>query len=157
MNEIQDVLRAGEGEAVEYKKAWSNDCLKTIAAFANTRGGTLLVGVADAGQVVGWNGADKGQQAIATRIGNKLPIQPSLAVAEEGRHRILVVRVNAAHGMAVPYESRYYRRVGCTTQEVPPEELGRFLLERIGQSWDALPCDAALNEIDQQAIRNFCQ
>lgn len=157
MNEIRKLLQAGESETVEFKRSWTNDCLKTLAAFANTDGGTLLVGVDDVGRVVGWIGGDKDQQAIATRIGNKLPLQPSLAVAEEDGQRILVVRVDAVQGMAVPYESRYYRRVGCTTQEVPPEQLGQFLLERTGQSWDALPCDAAFDEIDEQAVHRFCR
>ena len=157
MTDIQELLQAGEGETVEFKEAWSNDCLKTIAAFANTRGGTLLVGVTNKGKVIGWNGTDKKQQAVATRIGNKLPIQPSLAVEVAGGERVLVVRVDEAHGMAAPYESRYYRRIGCTSQEVPPEQLGQFLLERTGQSWDALPCDAAFDEIDEQAVHRYCR
>jgi len=157
MTDIQKLLQAGESETVEFKRSWTKDCLKTLAALANTDGGTLLVGVDDVGRVVGWIGGDKDQQAIATRIANKLPIQPSLSVAEEEGQRILVVRADEAHGMAVPYESRYYRRVGCTTQEVPPEQLGQFLLERTGQSWDALPCDAAFDEIDEQAVHRFCR
>ena len=157
MSEIQELLRAGEGETVEFKQSWTNDCLKTLAAFANTNGGTLLVSVNDAGQIIGWDGGDKDQQAIATRIWNKLPIQPSLAVEEAGELPVLVIRVDKAQGMAVPYESRYYRRLGCTTQEVPPEQLGQFLLERTGQSWDALPCGAGFDEIDEQAVHSFCR
>ncbi len=157
MIDIQELLQTGESETVEFKQSWTNDCLKTLAAFANTNGGTLLVDVNDAGQIIGWDGGDKQQQAIATRIGNKLPIQPSLAVEEAGELPVLVIRVDEAQGMAVPYESRYYRRVGCTTQEVPPEQLGQFLLERTGQSWDALACDAAFDEINEQAVHSFCR
>jgi ATP-dependent DNA helicase RecG len=157
MNAIRELIQIGESETTEFKQAWTHDCLKTLAAFANTRGGTLLIGVNDAGQVLGWNGTDADQQAIATRIGNKLPIQPSLAVAEEEGQRILVLRADVAHGIAVPYESRYYRRVGCTTQEVPAAQLGQFLLERTGQSWDSLPSGASLDEIGEQAVRGFCR
>jgi len=155
MIDIQELLQAGESETVEFKQSWTNDCFKTLAAFANTDGGTLLIGVSDAGQIIGWNGGDKEQQAIATRIGNKLPFQPSLAVVEEDGQKVLTARVGAVHGMAVPYESRYYRRVGCTTQEVPPEQLGQFLLGRTGQTWDSLVCDASLEDIDEQAVRRF--
>jgi len=157
MSDIQELLRAGESETVEFKEAWSNACLKTIAAFANTSGGTLLVGVNDATQIVGWRGDDREQQAIATRIGNKIPIQPSLTIQDTEGTPVLLIRVDEAQGMAVPYESRYYRRVGCTTQEVPPEQLGQFLLDRTDQSWDALPCDAAFDEIDEQAVHRFCR
>jgi len=157
MNAIRELIQTGESETTEFKQTWTNDCLKTLAAFANTRGGTLLIGVNDAGQVLGWNGTDAEQQAIATRIGNKLPIQPSLEATEEGGRRILVLRADVAHGIAVPYESRYYRRVGCTTQEVPAAQLGQFLLERTGQSWDSLPSGASLAEIGEEAVRGFCR
>jgi len=157
MSEIRELLRTGESETVEFKQSWTNDCLKTLSAFANTDGGAVLVGVNDAGQIIGWDGGDKDQQAIATRIGNKLPIQPSLAVEKMDGLQVLIIRVDKAQGMAVPYESRYYRRLGCTTQEVPPEQLGQFLLERTGQSWDALPCDAAFDEINEQAVHSFCR
>lgn len=63
---VRMLIRAGEGTALEFKstlrlnvRAGKHDdemtyaCLKTIAAFLNTHGGTLLIGVADDGRVVG--------------------------------------------------------------------------------------------------------
>jgi len=40
-----------EGEEVEFKQQWTDRALKDLAAFANTRGGTLLIGVRMDGQV----------------------------------------------------------------------------------------------------------
>jgi tetratricopeptide (TPR) repeat protein len=63
---IRMLIRAGEGSGLEFKetlrwniRAGKQDeemtyaCLKTIAAFLNTNGGTLLIGVADDGRIVG--------------------------------------------------------------------------------------------------------
>ena len=44
-----------EGEEVEFKRQWTDQALEDLAAFANTRGGTVFVGVDDDGQVVGVN------------------------------------------------------------------------------------------------------
>jgi predicted HTH transcriptional regulator len=36
-----------EGENVEFKTRWVEDAMKDVAAFANTSGGVLYLGVAD--------------------------------------------------------------------------------------------------------------
>jgi len=58
---LDKIIHQGEGETLEYKewlppapdkpKRW--DLHKTVVAFANTKGGTILVGVNDDGEVVG--------------------------------------------------------------------------------------------------------
>lgn len=63
---VRALIRAGEGTGLEFKstlrwnvRAEKNDeemtyvCLKTIAAFLNTKSGVLLIGVADDGKIVG--------------------------------------------------------------------------------------------------------
>ena len=117
MSDIQELLRAGEGETLEYKEAWSDSCLKTIAAFANTRGGIVLLGVDDSGEAVGWGGNDADLQSIANQIVSLLRIQPSLVVHDDQPGRVLIIDV-AQSGTAVSLRGRYYRRVGSTTQEV---------------------------------------
>lgn len=53
----QAMKEEGEGQLLEYKESWANaksKCLKTIAAFMNSKqGGTLLLGVNDKGKPVG--------------------------------------------------------------------------------------------------------
>ncbi|HKG95621.1 MAG TPA: ATP-binding protein, partial [Gemmatimonadaceae bacterium] len=47
--DLVDLLRRPEGKTLEFKRDLSSPdgALKTIVAFANTAGGTLLVGVED--------------------------------------------------------------------------------------------------------------
>jgi len=48
-------LKSGESETVEFKKSISdfNGILATVSAFLNTKGGVLLIGVDDDGEVIG--------------------------------------------------------------------------------------------------------
>jgi len=156
MIDIQELLRAGEGETLDYKETWSDSCLRTIAAFANTRGGILLLGVDDSGEAVGWGGGDADLQVIANQIVSLLRIQPSLVVHDDTSVRILMIDV-AQSRAGVSLRGRYCRRVGSTTQEVVGEELERFLINRRGGSWDAIPEDAPLTEIDEEAVSTFCR
>ena len=50
---IQSLIASGESETVEFKTSFNKDVIETAVAFANTRGGTILIGVSDAGEVVG--------------------------------------------------------------------------------------------------------
>ncbi len=65
-NPILQLIAAGESQTVEFKETleWdvqqnqhnshlNKECLRTIAAFLNTDGGTLLIGVSDSGEVKG--------------------------------------------------------------------------------------------------------
>jgi len=47
-----------ETQSVEYKQIWRDDFLKEICGFANAQGGTLYIGIADNGEVVGVENPD---------------------------------------------------------------------------------------------------
>ncbi|MDR1690794.1 MAG: ATP-binding protein [Candidatus Methanoplasma sp.] len=91
--EIEKAIKSGEGEKVEYKSTFRTNLatgekdprmekavLKTLVAFLNSRGGTLLIGVGDDGTVVGidessFDSRDKLNlhltNLIASQIGNE--------------------------------------------------------------------------------------
>ncbi len=53
--QILALAAAGEGKTVEFKRGLQHDAklARTLAAFANTRGGILLVGIGDDGEILG--------------------------------------------------------------------------------------------------------
>lgn len=53
--ELQTLIAHGEGEQLEFKKTLSHPhkIARTLVAFANTSGGTVLIGVLDNGLIVG--------------------------------------------------------------------------------------------------------
>jgi hypothetical protein len=53
--ELRTIVAAGEGRTSEFKRGVQRDATlaRTLAAFANTRGGLLLVGVGDKGAILG--------------------------------------------------------------------------------------------------------
>lgn len=54
-DELREWIKAGEGRTIEFKRGLPRDdkTARTLAAFANTRGGLLLVGIGDRGEVLG--------------------------------------------------------------------------------------------------------
>lgn len=56
MIEIPVLIKKGEGISVEFKKcrnSLNRDIYETVCAFLNRQGGTLLLGVSDAGELTG--------------------------------------------------------------------------------------------------------
>ncbi len=125
-----------EAETEEYKRSWQEkECLDALAAFANTRGGVLWVGVQDNGSVAGWHGDGKEMERISNTIVAKLQVHPRSMTIEtlEGTPVLAIQMAQASAPVAL--NGRFFRRVGNSTREVPTEELPRFLLEKTGQSF----------------------
>ncbi len=129
--ELETLILVGKGERIEFKAQWSDAALETLAAFANGHGGALLVGIDDDGRVIGWQGGDKDLRATTDRIADALRIQPSLEGCMLNEKRVLVIEV-APSQTPVAYHGRYYRRIGNTTRQIPPEELGRLFIKKTG-------------------------
>ena len=104
--EVLDLISAGEGQTVKFKRDISqrSDTAGELIAFANTTGGTLLVGVTDDGQVVGVQDPDGAMNAIANisrdncrpslyPIIERVDVSGKPVIAEEGNE--FVVRLRA--------------------------------------------------------------
>jgi ATP-dependent DNA helicase RecG len=94
-----------EGLTVEYKQEYTEEFKKAIVAFANTDGGTLYVGIADDGAVVGVNDADDTLLKITNVIRASIVPDVTLFVAckietIEGK---AVIVVTVQKGSASPY------------------------------------------------------
>lgn len=46
MEKLNALIEQGESETLEFKTAFGNETIETIVAFANQKGGKVLIGVA---------------------------------------------------------------------------------------------------------------
>ncbi len=65
-----------EGEQVEFKRQWTDQALEDIAAFANTRGGSVFIGVDDGGEILGVADPEAEIQRIANTVASRLGLTP---------------------------------------------------------------------------------
>jgi len=140
-----------ENHNIEFKQCWSDEYLKTIAAFANTEGGVIYVGRDDRGEVIGLEKSEikKLLKDLPNKIRSKLGITPFVREEVQNEKRLLNVEVPRA-SFAVSYDGRFYVRVGSTTQELSGIELSSFLLEKTGDTWDKLSVDTNLDQLDSE-------
>jgi ATP-dependent DNA helicase RecG len=51
--DIVELIKQGESSLVEFKETFDKEAVETVAAFANTKGGSVLIGVSDKGKIKG--------------------------------------------------------------------------------------------------------
>jgi ATP-dependent DNA helicase RecG len=145
---------AAESQNIEFKSEWRDEYLKTLCAFVNTKGGELIVGMDDKGNVIGVKNAKKLLEDIPNKIKNKLGITPSVIQKTEKGKDIISIEVPAASA-PVSCDGKYFRRSGSTTSELNGNELANFLLLKYGKTWDSLASEADFNDLDINAINIF--
>ena len=153
----QDFLAMQESETVEFKERWDDStALKALSAFGNTRGGVFVVGMTDSRQLAGWKVSDRELEQIVSKISDVLRAHPTVVerIRATDEAELLVVKMPAI-SIPIPYQGRYYRRIGNSTREIMPVDLGRFLLERLGTTWDGLASDYGIEALDPAAIETF--
>jgi ATP-dependent DNA helicase RecG len=131
MKITQSSLRMGENSVLEFKteSVRAESIAKEIVAFANTDGGTLLIGVADDGTVQGVSDR-KVEQRIVQICRNT--VQPSLIPKFEFLEieGAMVLSVDIPKGPNRPYKvktnGKFYIRAGSSSVEPTNEELVRL-------------------------------
>ncbi len=73
-------MRQKESQNIEFKSNWREEHLKVISAFANSKGGKMIIGVDDLGRPVKLKNVDKLLENIPNIIRNKLGIIPCFKI-----------------------------------------------------------------------------
>jgi len=144
-----------ESETVEFKEQFNDSALKTLAAFVNTKGGSLYVGVKDDATLLSEEITDEVQQNVVNKTMQVLGITPEVILHKHQGADFLEVKVRQQQP-PVSVRGKYYQRVGNTTREVTGDELKQLFLE--GESWDTITDDRFnLDDIDHDEVRSFIQ
>ena len=149
---ISKILQGGECSTVEFKDFMNENAYKTLSAFSNTEGGTLLCGVSDTGNITGFDCSDEPVRTITNKIVNQMGISPSLKCVKIDGKKILVIKLEKSSN-PISYKGRYYKRAGNITHELKGAELRDFFLR--GTNWDAITGDYSFDEIDNETLFSF--
>jgi predicted HTH transcriptional regulator len=149
MMDLVDILKRPEGKTLEFKRDLSSPdgALKTIVAFANTAGGTLLVGVEDGSRHVrGVSDPLDLEERLANLISDRISprIVPEIELLPWRRTQVLALQVHPSpsrphHLTREGPAGGVYVRVGSTNRRADAElieELRRFAR---GEGFDEQP------------------
>lgn len=158
MDGVLNFLKSGESETVEFKKSFNDESLETVGAFANARGGFLLLGIQDSGKICGFQIGKKTLEDIANRIQDATDprLQPSISNYLIENKNVLIIEVTPSTGAPTSVRGRYFRRVGRTNQRMSHEEIMQRLIAQSGSSWDShIENKATLSDLNTEQIKQF--
>lgn len=162
---VEDLIAEGESDELEFKSSlrwdYKQECvnkkledviIKSVAAFANSQGGTLLIGVADDGTPLGLErdymalgGVDRdkfeihlrnllnqafGQAFVANKIRVSFPIAAESEICQieiaQAREPV-IVKVTDRNGLQ---SEKFYVRSGNSSIEMPLREVHAYMSDR---------------------------
>lgn len=156
--EIEKVLTAGESITAEFKERFDRETIETVSAFSNTRGGVIVIGANDKGEVKGVSIGRETFKDWANQISqNTEPtIIPELDTEELNGKMVVLIRVQEFPLKPVATKGRCFKRVGISNRKMSPQEIAQMHLYTTGSSWDALSArDAISEDIDIEKVNQY--
>jgi ATP-dependent DNA helicase RecG len=150
---INIIIQEGEGLTIEFKEHFTPRIVEDMTAFANTKGGIIILGVRDDKAIIG----EKLTNDLKARINSLArncnpPIQVKISQVQN------VATIEVPQGEEKPYgcSSGYFRRLDGTTQKMTNHELRVMFREHEEISFEEkINKDATWNDISRAKIRNF--
>lgn len=150
-----------ESEVLEWKTSTKEikEIVRTAAAFANTRGGHIIVGVKDDGSIVGQETSDSNLREIAqTLLGNtEEKISFSVQKLEVDQKQIIIIEVRESPLKPHLAYGRALKRVASTVVNMEQSEYHLLLGQKLnGGGADRDLCPAAtIDDISSDKVAKF--
>lgn len=128
-----------ESKSIEFKESVSNTFLKTVSAFANYGGGSILFGVNDSGEAVGLDNPEATCLDIENRVNDGISPQPDYSLVIHRADSVVELVVSEGRAKPYLYRAKAYRRNDSATIEANQLEMTRLVLEGRNLAFEQLP------------------
>ena len=163
-DDIREMIAENESDVFEYKATTGQrvEGCRTLCAFLNGKGGTVVFGVTKEGKLTGQLVSDETKKDLASAF---YGFQPTIDVKVEyvpvdNAHKAIVCRVE--HGAQAPYvyDDKPYRRVESTTTVMPHEMYVEMIRQRLSEKgepdFSATVCGGlSIEDLSVDAIADF--
>ena len=155
---LLEAIRQGESALVEFKSSFQKEVIETLTAFANTQGGAVLMGVSDAGAIVGvtvqaetvqgW--INQCKQITSPRI------IPDIELVQIQNKTVAILSIDEYPIKPVACKGRYFKRVGNANHQMSATEISDAHIKLINSSWDYHPDpEHTLASISEPKVQAF--
>ena len=154
------LLLAGESQTVKFKTSFDKTTVESLVAFANAQGGTILVGVSDAGLV---HGVSLGKETLNEWLGQiksatSPSLIPDLAAERVDGKTVVVIHVGEFPVKPVSTRGRYFKRVASSNHQLGLAGIADLYMQSLQLSWDAHQAGThTLDALSTPKIKRFIQ
>ena len=129
-----------ETRILEFKETITNTFLKTVSAFSNYDGGTILFGVDDDGNIKGLPDVKQACLDIENKINDSITPQPDYTLEIQNNDQTIKLTVKSGLQKPYLYKSKAYKRNDTATIEVDTLEFSRLVLDGKNIRFEELHC-----------------
>jgi len=133
------MIAARESDVLEFKASFGKEVIETLCAFANHKGGTVLIGVENSGRVVGILCGTETVQSWVNQIKhNTIPsLIPDVEMATTDGRQVAVIRIGEFPVKPVACRDRYFKRAANSNHRLSVAEISNLHLQSLQLSWDS--------------------
>lgn len=156
ISELNLVLQEGEGLTIEFKESFSSKIDRDIVAFANSRGGYILLGIKDdTHEIVGEKLTNELKAKINDLARN---CDPAINVSDiQQINNVVAIRIDESREKPHGCSAGYYRRLDGGTQKMNQKEL-KLILKQYDQRipYEEEVCKSvSFDNISEEKIKKF--
>lgn len=153
--DLKHRIAQGENTTIEFKENFDQEVIETAAAFANTSGGTIFIGVSDGREIRGITVGKETLRDVSNRISQAT--EPRMALEIESvaveEKSVVLIHITESSIKPVSVRGRCYKRVGNSNRVMSPQEIAQMHLNATGQTWDQLIVTrAGIDDIDEKKV-----
>lgn len=158
--QLKHIIDKGENEQVEFKQTFNQQVIQTLVAFANCKGGRIVIGVSDKGIISGLDLSAESIQNWQNEIKSKtepalFPDIDSLIVDSK---TIVIISIPEYPVKPVALKGRFYLRKSNSNHLLSASEINDVYLKSIQTSWDSYPYpNAKYDDLNEQKILLFIE
>jgi len=135
---LEEILSKGEGLTIEFKSSFNNEVIETLVAFANSIGGSVLIGISNELKLIGVSINSETIQNWLNEIKSKTSpsIIPDSEIVTIGLKKIVVFSIQEFPIKPVALKGKYYKRVANSNHTLSTQEVVNMHLQSFNTSWD---------------------
>jgi len=154
------LIATGESESVEFKTSFDKETIETLTAFANTKGGNIIIGVHNNGEL---KGIQLGKETIQQWMNQiKLKTSPSIIPDIETfiikKKTVVVLTIIEYPVKPISCKGKYFRRIQNSNYQMGINEISDLHLQTYHSSWDHYTDTRhALEDISLDNVNHFIE
>ncbi|RJP85528.1 MAG: winged helix-turn-helix transcriptional regulator [Desulfobacteraceae bacterium] len=156
--DIGKLIKAGEGESLEFKSRFKTEVIETLVAFANSSGRRVLVGINDKHELSGVTINPESVQNWINEIKTKTSpaLIPDATVAEIRDKKVVVFSIPEYPIKPVATRGKYFKRIANSNHLMSLNEIANEHLKTINSSWDFYPDpNHSIEHISLEKVHRF--
>ena len=159
---LEKLISEKESESLEFKESLSEwkEIIETVSAFSNTKGGIILIGVRNDGEIIGADIGKNSLEDLANKIKeNTDPIVfPGISIQRINNKNIIIIAIEENETKPILAFGRVFKRIGRTNQKLSTLEIRKMFLSSSKVYWDELVCrNAVKDDIDEKKVKQFLE